>query len=164
MIVLKRDEKEVVEVERKGRWKKEDSKDAPKEAEEAPPAPGEEDSMETSSTPSSPPAPYSCTGLTTDQAITLLRAAVGLISIPAEPDILNAILRLCLRLTRQSTLFAELGDLRLLLGLTQLSAFSFLASLLQLTTALEQLTTDTTGSGREVAKEQTEGLEEIIRG
>ena len=143
MIVLKRDEKEVVDVERKGRWKKEDSKEMPKEPEEAGKETAEvekegdeatsvaaEETMETSS-----PVPYSCTGLTPDQASTLLRAAVGLIAIPVEPDALNAILRMCLRLTRQfnqATLFAELGGIRLLLGLTQLSAFSGFSSLASL--------------------------------
>merc|ERR1719187_2866380 len=78
---------------------------------------------------------YTCTGLTPDQSSAVLRAAVGLISIPVEPDALNAILRLCLRLTRtfnQATLFAELGGIKLLLGLTQVSCFSGFSSLASL--------------------------------
>merc|ERR1719270_2663383 len=78
---------------------------------------------------------YTCTGLSPDQSSALLRAAVGLISIPVEPDALNAILRLCLRLTRtfnQATLFAELGGIKLLLGLTQVSCFSGFSSLASL--------------------------------
>ena len=45
-------------------------------------------------------ADFKCSGLSKDQSEALLRAAVGLISVPVEPDALNAILRLCLRLTR----------------------------------------------------------------
>jgi hypothetical protein len=46
----------------------------------------------------------------------------SLIAVPVEPDALNAIMRLCLRLTRDwqlAAMFAELGGIRLLLALTQ---------------------------------------------
>ena len=168
MIVLKRDEKET-DVEKKGRWKKEDrpqtladtktkepnlslaqnfSQNATMdttvdkaEEETVTPTPeatgGEGEKMETSDEASTTAAAtsYTCTGLTPDQSSALLRAAVGLISIPVEPDALNAILRLCLRLTRtfnQATLFAELGGIKLLLGLTQVSCFSGFSSLASL--------------------------------
>merc|ERR1719341_1298452 len=126
MIVLKRDEKESNDVEKKGRWKKEDSvagdaktkdeksKDATTmdttvdksgEEETVTPTTGEAtlegEKMETNDEASTTTATsYTCTGLSPDQSSALLRAAVGLISIPVEPDALNAILRLCLRLTR----------------------------------------------------------------
>ena len=143
MIVLKRDEKEPVEaVEKKGRWKKEDTKveekeegeqEEKKEAEKT--TEDETEKMETTEEGASPVAEAPCVGLTQEQSSVLLRAAVGLISIPVEPDALNAILRLVLRLTRtfaQATLFAELGGIRLLLGLTQLSCFSGFSSLASL--------------------------------
>merc|ERR1719341_942765 len=162
MIVLKRDEKEAADVEKKGRWKKEDSvagdaktkdeksKDATTmdtsveksgEEETVTPTTGEAtlegEKMETSDEASATTTAtsYTCTGLSPDQSSALLRAAVGLISIPVEPDALNAILRLCLRLTRtfkQATLFAELGGIKLLLGLTQVSCFSGFSSLASL--------------------------------
>jgi hypothetical protein len=47
---------------------------------------------------------------------------ISLIAVPVEPDALNAIMRLCLRLTRDwqlAAMFAELGGIRLLLALTQ---------------------------------------------
>ena len=81
------------------------------------------------------PAKFSCTGLAPDQSEALLRAAVGLIAVPVHPDALNAILRLCLRLTRNfndAALFAELGGIKLLLGLTQSSSFAGFSSLASL--------------------------------
>ena len=60
---------------------------------------------------------------------------MGLIAVPVEPDALNAILRLCLRLTRtfkEAALFAELGGIKLLLALTQASSFSGFSSLASL--------------------------------
>merc|ERR550532_1890940 len=163
MIVLKRDEKES-DVEKKGRWKKEDrpmtladtkcndpnltlaqnyaKNTGQDKAEEETATPtseatagGEVEKMETSEEASTTATSYTCTGLTPDQSTALLRAAVGLISIPVEPDALSAILRLCLRLTRtfnQATLFAELGGIKLLLGLTQVSCFSGFSSLASL--------------------------------
>jgi hypothetical protein len=50
---------------------------------------------------------------------------ISLIGVPVEPDALNAIMRLCLRLTRcweLAAMFAELGGIRLLLALTQVSS------------------------------------------
>jgi len=172
MITLKRDEKEAeTAVERRGRWKKEDSLAAPGEKKEedekeetagsteeastaaAPitgPSAAEPEKMETSQTDTekqetidsnaakSTPPPhtiYKCSGLSSSQSQALLRAAVGLIAVPVEPDALNAILRLCLRLTRtfsQATLFAELGGIKLLLALKQTSSFSGFSSLASL--------------------------------
>lgn len=71
-------------------------------------------------------------GLIPDQCETLIRVCVGLIGVPVEPDTLHAVMRLCLRLTRNHTYavtFAELGGLRLLLNLTQESAFTGFTSL-----------------------------------
>merc|ERR1719187_14784 len=160
MVVLKRDEKDGGgDVEKKGRWKKEDSLDTKTKDEKS-----KDTTMDTTAdkskeevgsvTPTSEflaggelgekmetceesqtSTSYTCTGLSPDQSSALLRAAVGLISIPVEPDALNAILRLCLRLTRtfnQATLFAELGGIKLLLGLTQVSCFSGFSSLASL--------------------------------
>ena len=78
---------------------------------------------------------FECSGLSPGQSESLLRAAVGLIAVPVEPDALNAILRLCLRLTRsftEASLFAELGGIKLLLNLTQASSFSGFSSLASL--------------------------------
>ncbi|XP_064483541.1 E3 ubiquitin-protein ligase HUWE1-like isoform X1 [Ornithodoros turicata] len=74
-------------------------------------------------------------GLTPEQCSTLVRACVGLVGIPVEPDTLHGVLRLLLRLTRcheAASAFASLGGPRLLLGLTQASAFSGFASLASL--------------------------------
>ncbi|RWS15637.1 E3 ubiquitin-protein ligase HUWE1-like protein, partial [Dinothrombium tinctorium] len=66
------------------------------------------------------------------QCITLIRASVGFMNIPVEPDTLHAVMRLCLRLTRNyehASLFAELGGVRAILQLTQASAFTGFTSL-----------------------------------
>ena len=58
---------------------------------------------------------YSATGLSSDSCVRLLRACVALIGVPVEPDALNAIMRLSLRLTRDfelAVMFAELGGIR----------------------------------------------------
>ncbi|XP_067140217.1 E3 ubiquitin-protein ligase HUWE1 isoform X2 [Centruroides vittatus] len=71
-------------------------------------------------------------GLVPDQCETLIRVCVGLIGVPVEPDTLHAVMRLCLRLTRNhayAVTFAEMGGLRLLLNLTQESAFTGFTSL-----------------------------------
>ncbi|XP_076304373.1 LOW QUALITY PROTEIN: HECT, UBA and WWE domain containing E3 ubiquitin protein ligase 1 [Tachypleus tridentatus] len=71
-------------------------------------------------------------GLTREQSATLVRACIGLISIPVEPDSLHAVMRLCLRLTRSyenAVIFTELGGPKLLLNLTQSSAFTGFTSL-----------------------------------
>ena len=81
------------------------------------------------------PGKFQCSGLSREQSEALLRAAVGLIAVPVEPDALNAILRLCLRLTRtfhEAALFAELGGIKLLLALTQASSFAGFSSLASL--------------------------------
>ena len=78
----------------------------------APPAPRQEEGMED----------YQCTGLSHESSVNLLRACVNMIAIPVEPDALNAIMRLSLRVTRDfdlASMFAELGGIKLLLGLTQ---------------------------------------------
>uniref|UniRef100_A0A4D5RDW1 Putative e3 ubiquitin-protein ligase huwe1 isoform x3 n=1 Tax=Ixodes scapularis TaxID=6945 RepID=A0A4D5RDW1_IXOSC len=74
-------------------------------------------------------------GLTPQQCSTLIRSCVGLLGLPVEPDTLHGVLRLSLRLTRcheAAQAFASLGGPRLLLGLTQASAFSGFASLASL--------------------------------
>ncbi len=71
-------------------------------------------------------------GLESEQIGTIIRCSVGLIGIPVDPDALHAVLRLSLRLTRQHQFalqFAELGGPKLLLGLTQASAFHGFTSL-----------------------------------
>lgn len=55
------------------------------------------------------------------------RSCIGLIGVPVEPDALHAVLRLCLRFTRNhqhALMFSELGGPRLLLSLTQRSSFN----------------------------------------
>ncbi len=71
-------------------------------------------------------------GLMPDQIQSIVRCSVYLIGLPVDPDTLHALLRLVLRLTREhqfAMTFAELGGTRLLLGLTQLSAFQGFTSL-----------------------------------
>ncbi|KAL3853804.1 hypothetical protein ACJMK2_017313, partial [Sinanodonta woodiana] len=71
-------------------------------------------------------------GLTADHVTDIIRSVVSLISIPVESETLHAALRLVLRLTREhkyAMLFAELGGPKLLLGLTQASAFQGFLSL-----------------------------------
>ena len=64
------------------------------------------------------------------------RSCVGLISLPVEPDTLHAVMRVCLRFTRDhkmALLFAELGGPRMLLTLNTSSSFngfSYLATIL----------------------------------
>ena len=60
------------------------------------------------------------------------RSSVGLIGIPADADTLHAVMRLCLRLTREQQFaqqFAELGGPKLLLQLTHASGFQGFTSL-----------------------------------
>ncbi len=55
---------------------------------------------------------------------TIMSHPFSLIAVPVEPDALNAIMRLCLRLTRNwelAAMFADLGGIRLLLALTQVT-------------------------------------------
>lgn len=64
--------------------------------------------------------------------LTICRCAVSLISIPVDADSLHATLRLMLRLTREhryAIMFAERGGPRLMLSLTQASAFQGFTSL-----------------------------------
>ncbi|XP_014676991.1 PREDICTED: E3 ubiquitin-protein ligase HUWE1-like [Priapulus caudatus] len=71
-------------------------------------------------------------GLSSAQKLGITRACVGLISVPPEPDTLHAVMRLCLRLTRERALakvFASMGGPRLLLQLTEASAFTGFTSL-----------------------------------
>lgn len=71
-------------------------------------------------------------GLSQEQCVLLVKMCVGLISIPVEPDTLHAVMRLCLRLTRNhsnAVLFAQLGGPKMLLTLTQSSAFIGFTSL-----------------------------------
>lgn len=66
-------------------------------------------------------------GLNNTQGAELIKSCVGLLSVPADPDTLHAAMRLCLRLTRQfehAESFARLGGVKLLLNLSQSSAFS----------------------------------------
>ena len=62
----------------------------------------------------------------------LISTLVRLISIPVEADTLHAVMRLCLRLTRNYDIaaqFAEQGGVRAILQLTQASAFTGFTSL-----------------------------------
>lgn len=66
-------------------------------------------------------------GLSKEIAREIVRACVGLISVPIERDCLHAVMRMCLRLTRDyehATTFAEEGGVKLLLDLTSYSAFT----------------------------------------
>ncbi|XP_066283508.1 E3 ubiquitin-protein ligase HUWE1-like [Branchiostoma lanceolatum] len=66
-------------------------------------------------------------GLASEQISTLVRACVGLVGIPVDPDTLHAVMRLCLRCTREhqhALQFADLGGTKLLLDLKQSSAFT----------------------------------------
>ncbi len=75
-------------------------------------------------------------GLEADRITTVVRSCVGLISLPVEPDTLHAVMRVCLRFTRDhkmALLFAELGGPRMLLTLNTSSSFngfSYLATIL----------------------------------
>ncbi|XP_064606987.1 E3 ubiquitin-protein ligase HUWE1-like isoform X3 [Liolophura sinensis] len=74
-------------------------------------------------------------GLTSDHTASIIRSVVSLIGIPVDPDTLHASLRLTLRLTRDhkhALLFAQLGGPRLLLNLTQASAFQGVTSMITL--------------------------------
>ena len=69
----------------------------------------------------------SLVGLTMDQGETLIKSCVGLLAIPADVDTLHAAMRLCLRLTRHyqhAQTLASIGGVKLLLNLSQSSAFS----------------------------------------
>ena len=71
-------------------------------------------------------------GLSASERIELLKACVALVDVPVDPDALNAVLRLCLRLTQdfdQAVLFTQLGGVKMLLGLTQSSNFTGFTSL-----------------------------------
>ena len=65
----------------------------------------------------------------------LFSSIVSMIGVPVEAETLHAALRLILRLTREhkyALQFAELGGPKLLLGLTQASAFQGFLSLVTL--------------------------------
>ncbi|XP_060080556.1 E3 ubiquitin-protein ligase HUWE1-like [Ylistrum balloti] len=71
-------------------------------------------------------------GLNSDQVTSVIRSVVALLNIPVEAESLHAALRLILRLTREhkyAVLFAELGGPKVLLNLTQASAFQGFVSL-----------------------------------
>lgn len=68
-------------------------------------------------------------GLSPEERTQLLMACVALVGIPADRDALNAVLRLCLRLTQdfdQAVIFTQLGGMKMLLGLTQVWLSSLL--------------------------------------
>ncbi|XP_068082120.1 E3 ubiquitin-protein ligase HUWE1 [Anabrus simplex] len=65
-------------------------------------------------------------GLIPTDAALVIRACVGLLAIPVDPDTLHAVMRVCLRLTRNfdnAKIFIGSGGVRLLLNLTQASFF-----------------------------------------
>lgn len=71
-------------------------------------------------------------GLTPEGRSSLLKSCVALISFPVDADALNAVLRLCLRLTQDFELasnFASFGGVKMLLQLNQASGFSGFESL-----------------------------------
>ncbi len=71
-------------------------------------------------------------GLSSSERMALLKACVALVDVPVDPDALNAVLRLCLRLTQdfdQAVLFTQLGGVKMLLNLTQSSNFTGFTSL-----------------------------------
>ncbi|XP_060587198.1 E3 ubiquitin-protein ligase HUWE1-like isoform X3 [Ruditapes philippinarum] len=74
-------------------------------------------------------------GLSTKQISNIISSIVSMIGVPVEAETLHAALRLILRLTREhkyALQFAELGGPKLLLGLTQASAFQGFLSLVTL--------------------------------
>lgn len=93
-------------------------------------------SMDTSEAESSSKSSYkTVSGLQMSQSSSLIRSCVGFISVPVEADTLHAVMRLCLRLTRNYDLassFADLGGVRAILSLTQKSAFAGFNSLASL--------------------------------
>lgn len=71
-------------------------------------------------------------GLSEEGRTSLLKSCVNLIGLPVDADALNAVLRLCLRLTQdfdQAVLFTRLGGIKKLLSLTQASNFPGFISL-----------------------------------
>ena len=71
-------------------------------------------------------------GLSIEGRSSLLKSCVALISLPVDSDALNAVLRLCLRLTQDFVLasdFASFGGVKMLLKLNQVSGFSGFESL-----------------------------------
>ena len=105
-------------------------KERPKDgaADEASAAAATEDNMDVDETDKDPAGRAGMlTGLSSSQTGVLVECCVGLLSIPADADTLHAALRLCLRLTRCYAFaesFAALGGVKLLLNLSQTSAFS----------------------------------------
>ncbi|XP_053377275.1 E3 ubiquitin-protein ligase HUWE1-like isoform X3 [Mercenaria mercenaria] len=74
-------------------------------------------------------------GLSSKQISNIISSIVSMIGVPVEAETLHAALRLILRLTREhkyALQFAELGGPKLLLGLTQASAFQGFLSLVTL--------------------------------
>jgi hypothetical protein len=74
-------------------------------------------------------------GLSEQQQIMLIHAVAQLIGVPVDSEPLNAVLRLCLRLTRSHTcasVFTERNGPKHILNLKQASAFSGYASLITL--------------------------------
>lgn len=74
-------------------------------------------------------------GLESYQCTAIIRACTGFIGIPVDPETLHAVMRLVLRLTRnyeQAAIFEELGGVRSILNLTQVSGFTGFTSLASL--------------------------------
>jgi len=74
----------------------------------------------------------SMSGLTPGQITSLIKCCVDLISVPVECETLHAVLRLCLRFTREheeANLFVDCGGVDQLLALTQASFFTGFTSL-----------------------------------
>ncbi|XP_021341229.1 E3 ubiquitin-protein ligase HUWE1-like isoform X3 [Mizuhopecten yessoensis] len=120
-------------VEEKQQAEQGDKKVSNKEGEASQPSPVSESKMETE------PVERKITretkivnGLNSDQITSVIRSVVALLNIPVEAESLHAALRLILRLTREhkfAVLFAELGGPKVLLNLTQASAFPGFVSL-----------------------------------
>ncbi|XP_033745348.1 E3 ubiquitin-protein ligase HUWE1-like isoform X3 [Pecten maximus] len=120
-------------VEEKQQAEQGDKKVSNKEGEVSQPSPVSESKMETE------PVERKITretkivnGLNSDQVTSVIRSVVALLNIPVEAESLHAALRLILRLTREhkyAVLFAELGGPKVLLNLTQASAFQGFVSL-----------------------------------
>jgi E3 ubiquitin-protein ligase HUWE1 len=73
--------------------------------------------------------------LNIEQGLIIVRSCVGLMVPSIDGDTLHAVLRLCLRLTREyehSFLFVDLGGMKKLLNLTQISTFHSFVSLITL--------------------------------
>ncbi|XP_020278772.1 E3 ubiquitin-protein ligase HUWE1 isoform X2 [Pseudomyrmex gracilis] len=88
---------------------------------------GSDSNMDTDESPLEEKRNTVVQGLDPSIAPSIVRACVKLLAIPVERDTLNALLKLCLRLTRDyknAEVFAREGGVKLLLDMTQICSFT----------------------------------------